>query len=140
MKRYYLGIFFIALAILTSCADQIVESTPSIIDENIEVKITAKFSDIQQNIFNQSCAFSGCHAGSVNPSLAGNSYSNLVNKISSTGIPYIKPNDPANSYVLQKIIGSNGISGSRMPLSAQPLSNEQISTIEEWINDGAQNN
>ncbi len=119
----------------------IVESTPSI-DEKDEPKIeSATFTNIQSDIFNQSCAFSGCHAsGSVNPNLSGTSYEIIVNKKSSTGMDYIKPNDPDNSYLLQKIIGSNGIHGSRMPLNSSPLSQDKIDIITEWINDGAKNN
>ena len=140
-----LGLKFIALAIfsigLTFCSDSIVESTPSI-DEKVEPIIEfATFTSIQEEILNKSCAFSGCHvSGSVNPNLSGNSYVNIVSKKSSTGMDYIKPNDPNNSYLLQKIIGSSGINGSRMPRNSSPLSQEKINVITEWINDGAKNN
>lgn len=138
----YLKLFFLIIAFLfVSCADQIVESTDSIDEKNEEIPVVAKFSDIQENIFNQSCAFSGCHSsGSVSPDLSGYSYSNIVNRSSSIGIDYIEPNDPANSYLLQKVIGSSLINGSRMPLSSSPLSQSQIDAITEWINNGAINN
>jgi hypothetical protein len=130
-----------ALFTFTYCAENIVESTPSI-DEKDEPKIeAATFINIQSDIFNQSCAFSGCHvSGSVNPDLSGNSYLKIVNKKSSTGMDYIKANDPNNSYLLQKIIGSNGIQGSRMPLNSSALSQDKIDIITKWINDGAENN
>lgn len=143
MKK--LGLKYIVLVFfsigLTFCSDSIVESTPSI-DEKVEPKIeSATFTSIQTEILNKSCAFSGCHvSGSVNPNLSGNSYSILVNKKSSTGMDYIKPNDPNNSYLLQKILGSSVINGSRMPLNSSPLSQEKINVITEWINDGAKNN
>lgn len=134
-------LLLIVLFTFTYCADQIVESTPSI-DEKIEPKIESPtFTNIQEEIFNKSCAFSGCHvSGSVNPNLSGNSFTNIVSKQSSTGMDYIKPNEPNNSYLLQKILGSNGINGSRMPLNNSPLSQEKIDAITEWINDGAKNN
>lgn len=136
----YLFILLLLL-FLGSCAENIVESTTSI-DENLDdIAVAPKFSEIQSNIFNQSCAFSGCHvSGSVSPDLSGNSYSNIVNKPSSTGIDYIEPNNPSNSYLLQKILGNSGINGSRMPLSTSPLSQLQIDALTEWINDGAKNN
>lgn len=143
MKK--LGLKYFALVIfsigLTFCSDSIVESTPSI-DEKTDPKIeSATFTNIQEEILNKSCAFSGCHAsGSVNPNLSGNSYVNIVNKKSSTGMDYIKPNDPNNSYLLQKIIGANGINGSRMPLNSSPLSQDKIDILTEWINEGAKNN
>ena len=143
MKK--LGLKYIVLVFfsigLTFCSDSIVESTPSI-DEKVEPKIeSATFTSIQTEILNKSCAFSGCHvSGSVNPNLSGNSYANIVSKKSSTGMDYIKPNDPNNSYLLQKILGSSVINGSRMPLNSSPLSQEKINVITEWINDGAKNN
>ena len=126
---------------LTVCSDSIIESTPSI-DENKEPIIAAPtFTNIQENILNKSCAFSGCHsAGSVNPNLSDNAFQNIVNKQSSTGTNYITPNDPANSYLLQKVIGASGINGSRMPLNNSALSQENIDAITEWINDGAKDN
>lgn len=140
-----LRIKIITLAILsiglTFCADSIIESTPSIDEKEDSQIVSATFTNIQNDILSKSCAFSGCHSsGSVNPNLSGNSYSNIVNKKSSTGMDYVKPNDPGNSYLLQKIIGSNGIQGSRMPLNSSPLSQDKIDIITEWINDGAKNN
>ena len=142
MSRYIkIPLLFIMVIFLASCADQIVESTESIDGENEEIAIAAKFSDIQENIFNQSCAFSGCHStGSVSPDLSGNSYQKIVNQQGSVGLDYIKPNDPTNSYLLQKVLGSNSISGSRMPLSSSPLSQAKIDALTEWINKGAPNN
>lgn len=145
IKEFVVKLLKLSLLIITfllaSCADQIVESTDSIDEGNEEIMVVAKFSDIQENIFNQSCAFSGCHVGgSVSPDLSGNSFSKIVNQRSSAGIDYIEPNDPGNSYLLQKIIGSNSINGSRMPLSSAPLSQSQIDVVTEWINSGAPNN
>lgn len=134
-------IFVITATFILACSEHIVESTPSIDQEKEDIIVAPKFSEIQTNIFNQSCAFSGCHvSGSVSPNLSGNSYSNIFNKASSTGKDYIEPNDLANSYLLQKIIGSSGINGSRMPLRASALSQTQIDALSDWINDGAQNN
>ena len=134
-------IFIITATFILACSEHIVESTPSIDKEKEDIIIAPKFSEIQTNIFNQSCALSGCHvSGSVSPNLSGNSYSNIFNKTSSTGKDYIEPNDPSNSYLLQKVIGGSGIRGSRMPLSSSSLSQSQIDALIDWINDGAQNN
>lgn len=142
MFNIYVRTFVILslLLLLTYCGDNITESTPSI-DENEALDVAPTFSEIQSNVFNKSCAFSGCHAsGSVNPDLSGNAHANIVSKTSSTGMDYIKPNDPTNSYLLQKIIGSSSISGSRMPQGSSPLSQGTIDSITEWINNGAKNN
>lgn len=141
-KRIIKNILQLSLVLIfTNCADQIVESTASIDEKEDPQIVSATFTNIQNDILNKSCAFSGCHvSGSVNPNLSGNSYSNIVNKQSSTGMNYIKPNDPTNSYLLKKLIGSSGINGSRMPLNSSPLSQDKIDIITEWINDGAKNN
>ena len=107
---------------IIGCSESIVESVSSIDENNGAEDIAPTFTEIKSDIFNQSCAFSGCHvSGSVNPVLSDNSYNNIVNKVSSTGMNYITPNDPANSYLLLKIQGSSGISGSRMPLNASAI-------------------
>jgi len=136
--RFILG--FVLLLFLTFCSDSIVESTPSIDEDTDPIEVAPTFSEIQNNIFNQSCAFSGCHiSGSINPNLSANSYSNIVNKQSSKGMNYIEPNDPDNSYLLQKVLGSSVISGSRMPLNSSSISQEKIDALIEWINNGAKN-
>lgn len=139
-KYFYLSYSLLLVLIIAGCADSITESTPSIDQENDNVELGTTFSEIQKNIFDQSCAFSGCHvSGSVNPDLSGNSHSKIVNVPSSTGMLLIKPNDPDNSYLLKKIVGGS-INGSRMPLNSSPLSQEKVDALIEWINNGAQNN
>ncbi len=138
MKIILIPLAFALLIILNSCANSIVESTPSIDEEKNPIDIISTFSAIQENIFNQSCALSGCHVnGSQPPSLSANSFSNIVNKQSSIGMDYIEPGNPNISYLLQKVLGSNVISGSRMPLNNSPLSQEKIDAITEWISNGS---
>ena len=140
-KNFSIYLIWLISIFIISCSNSIVESVPSIDENDQIIDVAPSFTEIQNNIFNQSCAFSGCHvSGGVNPDLSGNSYGNIVNRTSSTGINYISPNDPDNSYLLLKMIGSNGISGSRMPLNASPLPQSQIDAVIQWINDGAPNN
>lgn len=139
-KIYKSLAFVLVILSFTNCADNIVDSVESIDQKDITV-VVPTFSDIQENIFNKSCAFSGCHgANSISPDLSGNAYENVVNKSSSTGISYITPNNPTESYLLQKVTPDGNFQGSPMPLSASALSQEQIEAIIEWINDGAKNN
>lgn len=143
MKILYIKLLMLIIftQLFYNCSDSIVESTPSV-DENENQNqeiILPNFSEIQEKIFNQSCALSGCHAGAANPNLSNNSYERIVNKQSSSGANYIEPGDPDNSYLLQKVLGSN-ISGSRMPLNSSALSQNKIDALVEWINNGAQNN
>jgi hypothetical protein len=51
----------------------------------------------------------------------------------------IEPGDPANSYLLRKVVGT-GIVANRMPLNGSPLSDSEIALLRQWIVDGAQDN
>jgi hypothetical protein len=65
-------------------------------------------------------------------------YDNIVN-VASTEIPdmdRIEPGDPEMSYLVWKIEGRSGITGSRMPLGGV-LPNSQIQTIVSWVEAGA---
>lgn len=103
-------------------------------------------TSIQSNIFSVNCALSGCHAGAspqqgMNLS-EGQAFSNIVN-VRSNEVPSlfrVEPGNPEDSYLFMKITGATGIVGSRMPLGRSPLSSEEIETIRQWIEDGAQNN
>jgi hypothetical protein len=101
-----------------------------------------------QPILTNSCAFSGCHAGTspqegMNLS-AGLTHSNTVNVASNqSGLDRIEPGLANQSYLVHKIQGTQGTvagSGLRMPRGGTPLSQANIDIIRAWIADGAQNN
>ena len=76
---------------------------------------------------------------------AGQAYANTVN-VPSNELPSmdrIEPGDPNQSYLVNKIQGTQGDvggSGQRMPLGGDPLSEADINTIRAWITAGAENN
>jgi len=105
------------------------------------------FSGIQDMIFTRSCATAFCHDAL---SYTGNldltpehAYAQLVNvppdivTAASAGLLRVKPGDPAQSFLLIKLNGPPPDQGSRMPLSAAPLSAEQIRLVTDWIVQGA---
>jgi PKD repeat protein len=106
---------------------------------------TATFTAVQQQIFNGSCAFSGCHGGSSpaeGMSLAsGDSYGDIVNVRSSqmSSLDRIEPSDPNNSYLYLKVTGDSSITGSRMPRGGAPLNQDLIDLLRDWIERGAPN-
>jgi len=104
-------------------------------------------TQLQTTIFGPVC--SSCHdgvgttlPGSQNLTSAANSFAALVNVASSEvpALKKVKPNDPANSYLVQKVEGAAGIVGSQMPKGGPPLSQAQIDQIKSWISAGALNN
>ena len=67
----------------------------------------------------------------------------IVNVISAQkpSVAYVKPGDPANSYMVQKLEGASGIVGRRMPFNGPPyLTDGQIQILRRWIELGAQRN
>jgi len=100
-----------------------------------------------QPIFDRSCALAGCHTP---PTLnggqdltAGRSYGQTVRARSQQQpkLLRVKPGDPDNSYLFQKIIGAPTISGVLMPQGcpATPLNGamclaaDEIDAIRTWI-------
>jgi mono/diheme cytochrome c family protein len=109
----------------------------------------ATLAQIQAAVFTPIC--SGCHNGSVAPGgplpgsqnlTAGNSFGALVNvaSLEQPTLRRVKPSDADNSYLIQKLEGTAGISGSRMPLGGPFLSQATIDQIKSWIASGAANN
>ncbi len=98
-----------------------------------------------QPIFNNNCAFTGCHGNAgaqANLVLSdGSAYKNTVNvpSVEFSNYKRIQPGSPDSSYLFLKI-KSNPPSGARMPYGGPYLSSSQITTISTWIKDGAKNN
>jgi uncharacterized protein (TIGR03118 family) len=108
-------------------------------------------TQLQTQIFTPIC--SGCHSG-VGSSLpgvqnltAGNTFANVVNvaSIEQPALKRIAPNDPTNSYLIQKIEGAPGITGSQMPFGCGGAGNPcldqtTIDLVKTWVSQGALNN
>ena len=100
-----------------------------------------KFSSIQANIFTPICE--QCHSGATAPRGlrldAANSYALLVGVASSEqpGLLRVDAHNPSNSYIIQKLEGTPGIVGDRMPRFGPYLSPTTVDAIRQWINNGA---
>jgi hypothetical protein len=97
-----------------------------------------------QPIFNAQCASSGCH-GKTAPKeglnlSAGSSYAGLVNVASTqcTTKKRVVPNNPAASYLVDKVEGRNMCVGTQMPKGSK-LSAADRQKIGAWICRGALN-
>ena len=108
-------------------------------------------TQLQTQIFTPIC--SGCHTGvgtalpGVQNLTAGHTFANIVNvpSIEQAALLRIKPNDADNSYLVRKILGAAGITGSRMPLGCGTAGNPcldqaTIDKVKTWVNQGALNN
>ena len=108
---------------------------------------SVSFSGAVQPIFTASCALSGCHLGATAKEgmnlASGSAYSNIVNVLAkecSDGRLRVKPGDPANSYVIQKLTNVNLCFGGQMPKTGGALPTSEETTIANWICEGAPNN
>jgi len=132
MKKSYLSFFILITFTLYNCSKDTGPVDNSQATENVS------FTNDIQPIFEQNCI--ACHPNSGNLDLtAANAYNQLVNvNASGYSAKRVVPGDPEHSVLYKKIDGSNAY-GNNMPLGSS-LSAAQISTIKQWITEGAQNN
>ena len=106
------------------------------------------YHDIQEYVFDKSCASSTCHAAPANSrglSLEyGLSYDALIGVVpqnpaaAAAGMKLVDPNNPENSFLLTKLIGpESNDQGSRMPFGGGMIHNAKIDAIRTWIEAGA---
>lgn len=106
------------------------------------------YHDIQEYVFDKSCANSVCHAAPANSaglSLAyGLSYDALVGVVpqnsaaAAAGMKLVDPENPENSFLLTKLIGPESADqGSRMPFGGGLIHDAKIDAIRTWIEAGA---
>ena len=102
-------------------------------------------TQLQTSVFTPKC--SGCHngVGTVPPGVlnltAGGTYKAVINVATGEqpNLKYVVPGDPGKSYLLQKLLGTAGISGARMPLNGPYLDDATIAQVAAWIAAGAPN-
>jgi hypothetical protein len=87
-----------------------------------------------------SCRGDGCHGALQLPSWPYQALINVQAIDCTDGRVIVKPGDPANSYLVQKLAGVQMCSGVRMPKVGTPLSDTSMKKIEDWICQGAPNN
>src|SRR5262245_59754901 len=108
------------------------------------------FASIQRDIFEASdsagrVACTTCHTNTGRAPSSGMNlnhdvaYDQLVNARANEkpGAMRVIPGDPENSYLLQKLKGTSGITGRRMPFTPPYLQDGQILIIQRWIAIGA---
>ena len=106
------------------------------------VRVQQQTSDVERRaiiVFKQNCALAGCHTGTT-PMLGlklteDEFYSRTVNQpsVERPDLMRVNPGRPDSSYLVKKIIGAEDIIGLRMPFGRDPLPDEAVATIVEWV-------
>jgi methionine-rich copper-binding protein CopC len=134
----------LCLTVLQGCAGSgkglDADGNPIGAGSSASVPLSADFASLQANVFTPICSV--CHVGGGAPEGlrldAADSYSLLVN-VPSTEVPSlmrVKPGDPDNSYIVQKLEGTAAVGG-QMPLGGPYLPASTIAFIRQWISNGA---
>lgn len=127
-----MAIILLALGAFESCKDTITgDGDINVVFPDSNVRYLAHV----QTLFDQGCAFSGCHA-SDDPAdgLILETYQDAL----SSKIGVIIPGDTAGSRLIWRVEGTHGVR--RMPLDRTPLNQNQIDGLRRWILEGARNN
>jgi hypothetical protein len=112
------------------------------------------FTEINQVVFQTSCAFSVCHSprgshDAAHLDLTGDAFKALVmapaenKQAKADGLQRVKPCDPDHSFLLTKLemAASNNDSmagyGAHMPLKNPSLPEVQLQAVRDWIARGA---
>jgi hypothetical protein len=146
--RWYFICVFVCAASFSACDEKLSSlagPTPS---------LAPTFASIQQEIFEATdssgrTACVTCHSNTGRAPSGGLNlnhdvaYDQLVSHTATekAGVMRVAPGDSASSYLLQKLNGSAGIVGRRMPQNGPPyLTDGQILIIQRWIDTGAARN
>ena len=84
------------------------------------------------------CGGENCH-GNLSASWSYESLVNVRTRQCRDGRVFVKPGDPASSYLIEKLEGRDMCEGSRMPKNG-PLPAAEVAMIAAWICQGAPNN
>lgn len=84
-----------------------------------------------QEIFDESCTM--CHDDSDDLDLSGSPGKIVGVQSSQVDKMLVKPGDPANSYLLDKMYGAEGIEGELMPMGMDALPPEELEAVSSWI-------
>jgi len=130
--NYKFQVLALSLLFTYSCSD-----TGSPFEPTGEDPVVVSFVSQVQPIFHTYCY--SCHGPDYyNANLLLDTYEHILAGTSDNG-PVIIPGNSTESLLIQKIQGISVIGESLMPSGGPPLSIENIQTMIQWVEEGAQN-
>lgn len=94
------------------------------------------YADDVVPIFGKNCSGEVCHSGAWGGSGAHRTLVDVPARECCDGRKLVRPGDPGESYVIQKLRGTDLCNGGKMPLD-RTIDARDIATIEDWICEGA---
>ena len=105
------------------------------------------FTTVVDEVLSKSCSnFASCHDSMGPPAggldLATDPHGAMVGvtAVGVMGRTLVVPNDPASSYLYEKITSDTPAAGTRMPQGGFVLEQDKIDLVRAWIEGGALNN
>lgn len=140
--------FFLLVLIIGACSEkQRYEENPFKVSSENEmhqsILDSTSIQGLHQNIFSTKCANPFCHDGSFEPDFrtAMSTYNSLVFHQVTKNTPdedfkyRVMPGDADSSWLYYRLRADSIIG--RMPLYADPLSDQELKQISDWIKSGA---
>lgn len=154
--RAFVGALLVATACtLAGCAGEGPEAKggggPKCVPQ-VDPAAAPQYASNIQPLYNKACAVAGCHVGTPPAQFldlsVGKSYRDTVNVRSTEvrNLLLVKPGDAANSYLVQKINGTPGLTLMPQGCPGAPLRGavcltpDEITAIETWVLACAPNN
>ena len=129
MFKLKYSIILLSVIAFIACSDR---GKEVLINDNLPSDSIVSHSNDIQPIFNDRCA--GCHVGATQGGLRLNNYQQLMIGGNSGDVVILF--EPDSSILVQRIEGTLPI----MPVSGDPLTQQQIDIIRQWIAEGAVDN
>ena len=100
----------------------------------VAIALEPEASDLEtevQAVFEAACT--ACHDETDDEVNLEGDLDDLLGAPSSGDMPMVDPSNPDNSYLFVKLTGGPRLQGDLMPLEEEPLPDEQIELVREWI-------
>jgi hypothetical protein len=151
MKKYIILLGIFSIALLQACEKTIQDDRrnpfgdSNTVNNQTDSLNPTSIEGLHQNIFSVKCANPTCHDGSFEPDFRTiqSTYASLVyhpvvkNDDQNSFYFRVTPGNPEESWLVRRVLVDDILG--KMPLYAEPLSNEEIQQIKDWIGNGAKN-
>ena len=141
-------LFLVCVALLVGCEhvssnEDVGCNTPYVASDYPPSTVSFR-THIVPILANNSCSSEFCHGNPDSPPsnfsvLSAESIMGPGNEAAQLNTCDVIRGNPDESYLVKKLMGTASI-GERMPLGGNPISNADLTTIRQWITEGAPDN